>query len=75
MELKERALLVGVNLNDNADFHKSMKELENLAEACGYEVAGRTEQNLKPSQCLLHHGKVKAAALVEAGKLMWRSLM
>jgi GTP-binding protein HflX len=71
MELKERALLVGVNLNDNADFHKSMKELENLAEACGYEVAGRTEQNLKTvsNACYIGTGKVKeTAALVEANE-------
>ena len=30
----QKAILVGVNLNENLDFDHSMEELENLAEAC-----------------------------------------
>jgi GTP-binding protein HflX len=69
MELRERALLVGVDLNNDDDFEKSMDELENLAEACGYEVAGRTGQNLKTvsNAYYIGTGKVEeTAALVEA---------
>ncbi|HPP35059.1 MAG TPA: GTPase HflX [Clostridiales bacterium] len=69
MELKERALLTGVNLNNDDDFEKSMDELENLAEACGFEVAGRVEQNLRSvnSAFYIGPGKVEeTAALVEA---------
>lgn len=69
MDFKERALLVGVNLNNDPDFHKSMEELENLTEACGFEVAGRTEQNLKAinNAYYIGAGKVKeTATLVDA---------
>ncbi len=38
MERKERALLLGVNLNDGEDFERSMEELRNLAESCGMEA-------------------------------------
>ena len=37
-EQKERALLLGVKLNDGEDFKKSMEELAALSEACGMEV-------------------------------------
>lgn len=69
MDKKERALLVGVNLNNDPDFHKSMEELKNLAEACELEVAGRTEQNLKSvnNAYYIGTGKVKElAALIDA---------
>lgn len=69
MELNERALLVGVDLNNDEDFEKSMDELENLTEACGYEVAGRIGQNLKTisNAYYIGTGKVEeTAALVEA---------
>ena len=39
-EQKERALLLGVKLNDGEDFKKSMEELAALSEACGMEVVG-----------------------------------
>ena len=34
MDEKIKALLVGVNLNDDPDFENALKELESLAEAC-----------------------------------------
>lgn len=40
-EPKERALLLGVKLNDGEDFVRSMEELANLAVACDMEVEGR----------------------------------
>ena len=42
----ERALLVGVNLNDGEDYKLSLEELESLAKACDMEVVGLIEQNL-----------------------------
>lgn len=46
MELQQRAILVGVNLNGQKDFEYSMEELANLTEACEVEVAGTITQNL-----------------------------
>lgn len=45
-ELKEKAILVGVNLDD-PNFEYSMEELENLADALGVEVVGKVTQNLE----------------------------
>ena len=42
----ERALLVGVNLNNGEDYKLSLEELGSLAEACEMEVVGSVEQNL-----------------------------
>ncbi len=42
----ERALLVGINLDNGEDYELSLKELESLAEACEMEVTGIVEQNL-----------------------------
>lgn len=42
----EKALLVGMNLNNGEDYRLSLEELENLANACEMEVAGIVEQNL-----------------------------
>ena len=46
VELEQRAILVGVNLNNQFDFEYSMEELANLAEACEVEVVGEMTQNL-----------------------------
>ncbi|WHY78298.1 GTPase HflX [Neobacillus sp. WH10] len=46
MKEKQRALIVGVNINHQANFSYSMKELENLAAACHIEVVGEITQNL-----------------------------
>lgn len=42
----QKAVLVGVNLNDDPDFDHSMDELESLAEACELETVVRAVQNL-----------------------------
>lgn len=47
VELEQRAILVGVNLNNHYDFEYSMEELANLAEACEVEVVGELTQNLQ----------------------------
>lgn len=47
MEEKQKALLIGVNINNQLGFNESMEELRNLAEACEIEVRGSLLQNLK----------------------------
>lgn len=44
--IMEKALLVGMNLNNGEDYRLSLEELESLANACEMEVAGIVEQNL-----------------------------
>ena len=46
MDEKIKALLVGVNLNDDPYFENALKELESLAEACDMEVVGVETQNV-----------------------------
>ena len=43
----EKAILVGVNLQNDRNFDYSMEELENLAEALDVEVIGSVTQNLE----------------------------
>lgn len=42
----EKVILVGLDLDDHADFDHSMEELEELAAACDMEVAGVTTQKM-----------------------------
>lgn len=58
-EKKERALLLGVNLNDGEDFDRSMEKLKSLAEACGMEAAGQIVQNLPQLHAALYMGRGK----------------
>ena len=44
--IMEKALLVGMNLNNGEDYRLSLEELESLADACEMEVVGIVEQNL-----------------------------
>lgn len=46
MEERTKALLVGVNLNNDPEFETALKELESLAEACNMEVVGVETQNV-----------------------------
>lgn len=61
----EKALLVGVNLDDGTDFAHSMKELESLAEACNMEVVGNVVQNLPNINKGLYIGTGKVAEVKE----------
>lgn len=42
----EKVILVGLDVNDKADFEHSMEELEELAAACDMEVTGVTTQKM-----------------------------
>ncbi|HOR42775.1 MAG TPA: GTPase HflX, partial [Atribacterota bacterium] len=58
---KERALLIGVNINNQPHFKESIEELNNLAISCEFEVTGQLEQNLKePNRgFLIGSGKIE----------------
>lgn len=45
--VRERAIIIGVNVNNQSNFKESLEELKNLAEACEILVVGQMEQNLK----------------------------
>lgn len=44
--MEERAILVGVNVNNQQDFQYLMEELGNLTAACNIEVVGEITQNV-----------------------------
>lgn len=60
MEEKQKVLLVGVNLNDEFYFFKSMSELEELVKACQMQPIGSVVQNLK---------EINSAFYIGSGKL------
>lgn len=60
----ERAYLVGVDIGQDDDWQRSMKELVNLTEASGREVAGQVTQKLDKYNKGLYVGTGKA---VEVG--------
>ena len=59
-ETIQRAILVGVDLNNDPNFNYSLEELKNLADACHVEVLGTITQNLQRvnSACYIGTGKV-----------------
>ena len=59
MESKQKAILIGVHLNNQPDFACSMEELFNLAEACEIEVVGEQSQNLNAVNPTHYIGKGK----------------
>lgn len=65
---KEKALLVGVNVDYQQNFSKLMDELENLALACDIEVVGRQTQNLIEINKPLYLGKGKAEEIAVVAK-------
>jgi GTP-binding protein HflX len=65
-EVKEKAILIGVNVKDQTDFQESMEELKNLAIARGLLVVGVLEQNLKS----VHPAHYIGAGKVEEVRLL-----
>lgn len=66
----EKALIVGVNLNQGDNFELSMKELASLAEACNMEVVGRAEQNMENVSTATYIGSGKVEEVKEAAALL-----
>ena len=66
----ERALIVGVNLNQGDNFELSMKELASLAEACDMEVVGQAEQNMENVNTATYIGSGKVQEVREAAECL-----
>ena len=65
-EIIQRAILVGVDLNNDKNFDYSVEELKNLAEACSVQVVGVLTQKLErvnPAR-YIGTGKVDEVALL-----------
>jgi GTP-binding protein HflX len=65
MEQRQKAILLGANLNNNEDFKNSMEELCNLAKACDIETAGEMSQNLTRINALHYFGRGKIEEVSE----------
>lgn len=67
-EIIQRAILVGVDLNNDKNFDYSVEELKNLAEACSVEVADVLTQKLERvnSAHYIGSGKVEEVARLVA---------
>lgn len=65
---KKRALLVGVNVNNDRDFDKSFEELKALAKANYYEVIDMTSQNIDKVNKALYIGTGKAEEIANLVK-------
>jgi GTP-binding protein HflX len=59
MEQKSKAVLVGVDFNDQENFAESMEELANLAAACDIETVGRITQKLDHPNSAYYIGRGK----------------
>lgn len=59
MERTQRAIVVGVELRLQSDFHDSMEELKELAAACDVEVVGELSQQLQKINPAFYIGKGK----------------
>lgn len=65
-EIIQRAILVGVDLNNDKNFDYSVEELKSLAEACSVEVVGTLTQKLERVNpaCYIGTGKVDEVAML-----------
>lgn len=61
----EKAITVGVNINNNPHFNYSMEELNNLAGACDIEVVQTMSQNLESENATHYIGIGKAEEIAE----------
>lgn len=69
MDVIEKAILVGVNINKEVNFQSSMEELKNLTKACGVEVAGEMTQNLPRPTASHYIGSGKTEEIKELVEL------
>lgn len=61
----ENVLLVGVDTGEEEDFDAAMRELQNLAEACGMQVTGIITQKMEVANKALYIGTGKVAEVRE----------
>ena len=62
--MEQRAILVGLDLNDKGNFERSMQELGRLAQACEIEVVGEITQRLDGVNNAHYIGKGKVQEVV-----------
>lgn len=62
---KERALIIGVDTGEEADFERSMEELKSLAEACNMVVIGKMTQKMQAVNKALYVGTGKMTEIKE----------
>ncbi len=63
--MSEKAILVGVNVNNQKYFEESMKELKNLSDACNIETAGVITQSLNEKNRVFYVGSGKVGEIKE----------
>ncbi len=64
-QLREKAIIVGVQLNNRPEFPSAMEELRNLADACQIEVVGELTQKAERVNPSLYMGSGKIKELKE----------
>ena len=64
-EIRERALVVGVDTGEEPDFERSMEELKSLAEACNMQVVGVITQKMASVNKSLYVGSGKVDEIKE----------
>ncbi len=65
MEQRQKAILLGANINNNEDFKNSMEELANLAKACDIETIWEMSQNLTRVNNSYYFGRGKITEVLE----------
>ena len=63
--MKQRGVLVGININNMKDFEESMVELQNLCLACDIESVGNIIQNSKKVNSTYYIGSGKVEELMD----------
>ncbi|GIM29136.1 GTPase HflX [Clostridium polyendosporum] len=64
MEQKQRAVIVGCNINNDKEFLNMMEELSKLADACDIEVVGEITQKLERVYSSHYIGKGKVQEVI-----------
>lgn len=64
MEHRQRAVIVGCNINNDNEFVNMMEELSGLADACDIEVAGQITQKLERVYSSHYIGKGKVQEVI-----------
>lgn len=75
LEVLDKAFLVGVNINGNPDYERSMAELAELAKACHMEVVGKAEQNLPSVNQAFYVGTGKVDEIKAAATMLGASIV
>ena len=75
LEILDKAFLVGVNINGDPDYERSMAELSELVKACNMEVVGKAEQNLPSVNQAFYVGTGKVDEIKAAASMLGASIV